>query len=80
MTGVTGASVTSVSGSGTTYTVVVNTGSGKGFMRLNVIDNDSIIDASSIPLGGAGSGNGNFTRGQTYDIRTIQLFLPAIMR
>ncbi|SEL60939.1 gliding motility-associated C-terminal domain-containing protein [Chitinophaga rupis] len=35
-TGLTGASITSVSGSGTTYTVTVNTGTGDGTLRLDV--------------------------------------------
>jgi len=65
--GVTGASITSVTGSGTTWTVTANTGSGTGTLGLNLVDNDTIIDAGSIPLGGAGAGNGNFT-GQVYTV------------
>jgi MSHA biogenesis protein MshQ len=65
--GVSGASITSVTGSGTTWTVTANTGSGTGTLGLNLVDNDSIIDAGSVPLGGAGAGNGNFT-GQVYTV------------
>ncbi len=65
-TGVTGASVASVSGSGTTYTVTVNTGTGSGTIRLDLADNDTIVDTASNPLGGAGVQN--FTSGQTYTI------------
>lgn len=65
--GVTGASITSVTGSGTTWTVTANTGSGTGTLGLNLVDNDSIYDSGSIPLGGAGAGNGNFT-GQYYTV------------
>src|SRR5262249_7584745 len=36
----------------------------------NAVDNDSILDASSNPLGGTGLGNGNFT-GQSYTINKI---------
>ncbi|HEX9387798.1 MAG TPA: right-handed parallel beta-helix repeat-containing protein, partial [Anaerolineales bacterium] len=62
--GLTGASVTNVNPvSGSTYTVSVNTGAGSGTVQLTVIDNDSIIDAANQPLGGAGTGNGNFTTG-----------------
>jgi hypothetical protein len=57
-----------VSGSGATYTVAVTTGTGSGTIRLNVTDNDSIINASGVPLGGTGTGNGNFTGGETYTI------------
>ncbi|MBN8527774.1 MAG: IPTL-CTERM sorting domain-containing protein [Caulobacterales bacterium] len=65
--GIAGASVTSVSGSGTTYTVVVNRGTGTGTIGLNLVDNDSIQNLSSAALGGPGVGNGNFT-GQVYTI------------
>jgi len=64
----TGALVTGVSGSGATYTVTVGTGIGTGTIRLDVNDDDSIVDAVSNPLGGAGLGNGNFTGGETYTI------------
>ncbi|MBI5095677.1 MAG: SMP-30/gluconolactonase/LRE family protein [Candidatus Hydrogenedentes bacterium] len=67
--GVLGASVTSVTGSGATYTVDVNTGSGDGTIRLDVVDRDTIVGAvSSLPLGGPGLGNGNFTGGEEYTI------------
>jgi len=68
-TGVTGASITSVTPvSGTTYTVRVNTGSGAGTIRLNVVDDNSIVDAASNPLGGAGVGDGTFLSGEVYTI------------
>jgi uncharacterized repeat protein (TIGR01451 family) len=65
--GVTGASIASVSGSGTTRIVSVNTGGGSGTLGLNLVDNDSILDTTSTPLGGSGAGNGNFT-GQVYTL------------
>jgi hypothetical protein len=64
--GVSGASITSVTGSGTSWTVTANTGSGDGTLGLNLVDDDSIV-AGSIPLGGTGAGNGNFT-GQVYTV------------
>jgi hypothetical protein len=60
------ASIASVSGSGTTYLVTVNKGSGEGTIRLDAMDDDSIIDAANNPLGGVGLGNGNFTSGEAY--------------
>src|SRR5262249_35457010 len=66
--GVRGASVSGVSGSGTTYPVTVSTGSGDGSLRLDVADDDSITDAAGNPLGGTGAGNGGFTSGQSYAI------------
>jgi hypothetical protein len=65
-TGVTGASITGVSGSGATRTVTVNTGSGSGTIRLDVVDDDSIQDGSSNPLGGVGAGS--YTGGEVYTI------------
>src|SRR5258706_591128 len=67
-TGVSGASVSGLSGSGTTYTVNVNTGTGNGTIRLDVVDDDSIMDTSNNPLGGIGIGNGNFNSGEIYNI------------
>lgn len=67
--GLTGASITSVRPvSGTTYAVHVDTGSGDGTLRLDVIDDDSILDARGQPLGGAGTGNGSFVTGELYTI------------
>src|SRR5207249_3309172 len=42
-TGVIGASKSSVTGSGASYIVTVNTGSGDGMIGLNVVDDDSIV-------------------------------------
>src|SRR6185369_2018366 len=67
-TGVSGASITGVSGSGAIYTVTVNTGSGNGTIRLDVVDDDSIVDIADNPLGGVGVGNGSFTGGESYTI------------
>lgn len=64
--GVTGASIATVTGAGTSYTVTANTGAGSGTLGLNLVDNDS-INATGTPLGGAGAGNGSFT-GQVYAI------------
>ena len=64
---VTGATITTVSGSGSQYTVTANTGTGNGTLGLNLVDNDTILDTSANRLGGTGPGNGNFT-GQSYTI------------
>ena len=65
-----GASVTSVTGSGSVYSVSVSTGTGEGTIRLDLSDNDSIVANAfgSLPLGGAGTGNGSFTSGEVYAI------------
>ncbi len=62
------ASVTGVTGTGATRTVSVNTGTGDGTIRLDLTDNDTIVDGSANPLGGTGAGNGNFTTGEVYTI------------
>ena len=72
-TGLAGTSITNVSGSGAVYTVTANTGTGSGTLRLDVIDDDSIIDGSTNPLGGVGAGNGGFTGGQVYEVNQITL-------
>jgi hypothetical protein len=66
--GLTGASVTTVSGAPKVYTVSVNTGSGSGTLRLDVLDDDSITDTASNPLGSSGSANGNYPTGELYTI------------
>ncbi len=66
--GLTGASVSAVSGSGKVYTVTVTTGSGNGTLRLNVVDNNSIVDIASNPLGGSIAGDGNYITGESYSI------------
>jgi hypothetical protein len=48
------------------YTVSVNAGTGDGTIRLDIVDNDSITDAAGNPLGGVGTGNGDFAAGEIY--------------
>ncbi|MGB7325033.1 MAG: SdrD B-like domain-containing protein, partial [Rubripirellula sp.] len=61
LSGVTGASITSVTdlGSGAVYDVTVDSGTGDGTLQLLLVDDDSIIDAGSNPLAGTGTGNGD---------------------
>jgi hypothetical protein len=65
--GVSGAAIASVTGSGTTYTVTATTGTGDGTLGLNLVDDDSIKSTSNESLGGTGLANGNFM-GQAYAI------------
>lgn len=60
--GLAGASITSVVGSGDTYTVTVNTGSGDGTVRLNQETNTGITDLAFNAL------TGGVIEGETYDI------------
>jgi CSLREA domain-containing protein len=60
-----GATITSVlpaSGPAAVYTVTVDTGTGNGTLRLDVVDDDSIEDLSGNPLAGG------FTSGEEYTI------------
>jgi hypothetical protein len=70
-----GTLVANVTGAGNTYTVLAATGSGDGGLRLDVLDDDSILNASGIPLGGAGAGNGGFTAGEAY---TLDKTVPSV--
>ena len=69
-----------MSGSGRTYTVTVATGGGAGTIRLDVTDNDSIVDAASNRLGGTGAGNGAFTTGEAYTKELYRIYLPLVIR
>jgi len=68
-TSITGAAISGVTSvSASVYTVTVNTGTGNGSIRLDLIDDDSIEDLAGNKLGGAGTGNGSFTSGEIYSI------------
>ncbi len=73
---VTGAAVIGVTGSGSSFTVAVNTGAGDGTLRLDLLDNDTILDATLTPIGGAGANNGNFISGEIY---TINRNAPVVL-
>ncbi|MBU0484223.1 MAG: lamin tail domain-containing protein [Proteobacteria bacterium] len=62
--GIAGASVDSVSGGGTTYTVTVDTGIGSGTIRLDLSDNNSISDGTDF----LGPGDGSYVAGEVYTI------------
>jgi len=67
--GLSGAGLTSVNGSGTTRTVTVATGTGAGTLRLDLIDLDLIYaTVGEGVLGGPGQGNGGFSNGEIYDV------------
>ncbi len=65
----TSGSVASVSGSGETYTVTINSITGDGTIRLDVLDDNSIINGASNPL------SAGFASGQTY---TVDNTLPTV--
>ncbi|MGB7876663.1 MAG: right-handed parallel beta-helix repeat-containing protein, partial [Anaerolineales bacterium] len=66
-------SIVSVIGAGDIYTVTVEANEGEGSLRLNVLDNDSIVDIMGHPLGGIGGGNGEYTSGTDYIIAKTSL-------
>ncbi len=68
---ITGGSVTAVSGSLKTYTVTVNTGSGNGTLRLDVLNNSTILNAALIPLESAFTGGQNYTVDKTDIYRSV---------
>jgi secreted trypsin-like serine protease len=78
--GLSGSAITGISGSGSIYTVTVDTGSGEGTIRLDVVDDDTIMDASSNVLGGVGAGNGTFISGQSYTMDRTPPDVLSILR
>ena len=66
--GVSGAAVSGISGSGSTYTITVNTGSGNGTIRLDVVNDDTIVDVALNPLGAG------FTSGEIYTVSKAATF------
>lgn len=58
-----GAAITNVTGAGSQYTVSVSLQPGSDSIRLDVSDNDSIMDSVGNSLGGSGIGNGSFIGG-----------------
>jgi len=63
--GLSGTSVTNISGSGNSYTVTVNTGSGSGTLKLIIPATATIYDSVGNALGSL-----PFTTGQVYNVRT----------
>ncbi|MBI5953196.1 MAG: leucine-rich repeat domain-containing protein [Chloroflexi bacterium] len=70
--GISGASITDVNGSGATYVVKVNAGSGAGMIRLDVPVTATITDLDGNPLA-----NLPFTSGETYTLSTTSFFSSA---
>lgn len=61
------------------FIVTVSTGAGDGELRLDLADDDSIRNTQGIPLGGNGSGNGNFI-GEAYAIDRTAPMVTSIIR
>lgn len=80
--GITSASIVNVTPvSEKTYTVTVNTGTGNGTIRLDLLDDDSIINSEGQPLGGSGASNGDFSKGEEYTInKSITSVVSASFR
>jgi LPXTG-site transpeptidase (sortase) family protein len=72
--GVTGASITSIGGSGSNYTVTVSTGAGDGTLGLNLINSTGLGDAA-----GNAVGNIPFT-GQVYTVEKLNPLVLSISR
>lgn len=72
------AKIEDVTGSGNKYTVTVSTGSASGTIRLDLQDDDTIINAGGTPLGGKGAGNGNFTTGQVFSINKAPAVVSSV--
>jgi|GEM_PF-490610 len=78
--GISGVSINNISGSGAVYIVSVNTGTGNGTLRLDLLDNDSIINNYGNKLGNTGAGNGNFINGEMYTLDESTPNIVSILR
>jgi len=72
--------VTNINNANPFYVVTVNTGTNEGLIKLDLIDNDSIINSQNIPLGGEGIGNANFTNGEGFTIDRTPPQVTSIVR
>ena len=73
--GVSGAAVSGFSGSGSVYTVTVNTGTGVGTIRLDVPTSATVTDLAGNPLAGL-----PYTSGETYTVDTTAPMVTSITR
>jgi hypothetical protein len=67
-TGVSGASISGVSGANSAYIVSAITGIDNGTIRLDLTDNNSIVSLFGNALGGVNISDGNFTAGEIYEV------------
>ena len=67
-TRISGATISTITGSGENYFVTVYTGSNSGTLQLVLHDNDSIQSLDGGYLGTAGVGNGDYLDGETYTV------------
>ncbi|HJR58968.1 MAG TPA: kelch repeat-containing protein [Vicinamibacterales bacterium] len=73
--GLSGASIAGFSGGGSSYTVFANTATGSGTLRLDLVDNNSIVDGAGNTLGGPAAGDGSLI-GAEY---TIDRIAPGVV-
>jgi hypothetical protein len=71
-----GATIQTISGGPTEYIVQVNTGYRSGNLRLDIVDDDTILDNAGNPLGGVGNNSG-FSSGEEYTVNKVELISPA---
>jgi hypothetical protein len=62
-----------------TYTVTLLGLTGSGTIRLDVVDDDSIVDAAGDPLAGPGAGNGDFVDGPVYYYNTPPTHVTSVV-
>ncbi|MBK6793379.1 MAG: metallophosphoesterase [Anaerolineales bacterium] len=74
-----GATITNVTGSGSQYLVSISVQPGSDSLRLDLNDNDSIMDAVGNLLGGSGASNGNFIGG-VFNIAIDKPIVTSIIR
>jgi hypothetical protein len=78
--GLTNATISEVVGAGTTWQIGVVTGDGDfGTLQLNLVDNDTILDAAGNALAAVGGNDGSFT-GPIFTIDRIAPTVVSIVR
>jgi tartrate-resistant acid phosphatase type 5 len=76
-TNISGSFIGNITSANPFYVVSINTGTGTGSLRLDLADNDTIMDAFGNPLGGFGAGNGNFVSGETFNVNKEAVNFPS---
>ncbi len=62
--GLTDAEIKGIDSRNGNHIVTVETKLGNGVLGIDLLDKDSVVDAASNPLGGPGSGNGDYSEGE----------------
>jgi hypothetical protein len=74
---ITGETISDVTGSGISYVVTATISGGYGNLQMDLVDDNSILDDLSNPLGGVSLGDGDYANGEVYT-RVVTTIFTAI--